>query len=94
MIKISVKAYEDLENIYDYTLSNWGAKQAENYRRKLDEMFSLLLANPEIGRSILSRPGYRFFPFLKHTIIYRKMPKAVFIVRVRHGSENTLLGLS
>ena len=39
-LKLLPKAITDLENIYEFTLSSWGLKKAENYQ---DELFEGML---------------------------------------------------
>lgn len=87
-IKISLKAYEDLENIHDYTVQNWGVRQAEIYREAIDSKFRLLAHHPEIGRRVEGQPSARRFLVNKHIIIYRITSDAIFIIRIRHSAED------
>ena len=87
-IKISLKAYDDLEAIYHYTKKTWGVQQAEVYRIEFDNHFTLLFEYPDMGRQVEDQPKLRQFPMNKHIIFYRKTFDSIFIVRIRHSAEH------
>lgn len=89
-IKISLKAYADLENIYDYTSRHWGVAQAENYRSSLDHTFNFLKDNPKAGMHIPDFELFRKFTKGQHSIIYRVTSDAIFIYRVRHVAQKDI----
>jgi len=48
---LSEKAVSDLEDIYEYTILNFGLEQARAYLLGLHERFQILADNPGVGRS-------------------------------------------
>ena len=80
------RALRDLEDIWDYTIANWGARQAESYVRQVNEAFEALAENPNLGRSCEQvRAGYRKYLVGSHIVFYRKVGDAVEVVRILHA---------
>jgi plasmid stabilization system protein ParE len=46
--KLSKKAEFDLINIWNYTLEQWGEKQADDYLQAIQSAIRLLVENPRI----------------------------------------------
>lgn len=76
-------AENDLFNIADYTIEQWGIKQARTYRDKLNSCFTLLADRPTIGRDA-SEYGQelRRYAYQSHTIFYVPTDTGILIVRV------------
>ena len=87
-VKISLQAYQDLEDIYHYTHDTYGVGQAEKYRLAFDEQFQLLSHQPEIGVQVESRPHLRRIPVGQHIVFYRVKSDAVYISRIHHGAKH------
>ena len=86
-VRISTGAEEDIDQIASYTISSWGAAQADRYLSRLEEGFGALAANPSIGRPCNSlQRGLRRFEVEKHVVFYFPEPDGVLIVRVLHSS--------
>ncbi len=49
--RLSALAKKDLNNIFKYTIRNWGEVQAKEYAQKLSDGFDLLSQKPNIGKS-------------------------------------------
>lgn len=49
MYKLSKLAAEDFADIYEYTLLNFGARQADDYTDDLESTFQLLSSSPLMG---------------------------------------------
>jgi toxin ParE1/3/4 len=80
------RALRDLEDIWDYTIANWGARQAESYVRQVNEAFEALAENPNLGRSCEQiRVGYRKYLVGFHVVFYREVGDVVEVVRILHG---------
>lgn len=80
------RALRDLEDIWDYTIANWGARQAESYVRQVNEAFEALAENPNLGHSCEQiRAGYRKYLVGSHVLFYRKIGSGVEVVRILHG---------
>ena len=86
--RLTNKAVNDLEDIWDYTFETWSEKQAEKYYllllqscQEFSKTLSLGRKYEEIRNEIL---GYRSY---QHIIFYTKMSnKEIEIVRMLHGS--------
>ncbi|MBF6284489.1 type II toxin-antitoxin system RelE/ParE family toxin (plasmid) [Nocardia farcinica] len=79
-------ARADLEEIWDYTLDQWGPDQAEDYVSELRHAIERVADRPGIGRACEElRPGYRRLPTGSHTLYYRITEDGVVaIVRILH----------
>ena len=86
---IAPLAKHDLKRIYDYSISNWGGRQASDYLDKLKNLFWELTEQPEMGveREELL-PDMRSLPVESHIIFYRSQQSQVEIVRVLHGRQD------
>jgi toxin ParE1/3/4 len=81
----SKRADADIKEIYIYTAKRFDLIQADKYLARLYTQFSVLGANPNIGKPITHTPGnYRCFEYESHIIFYKKRKKDVFVVRVLH----------
>ncbi len=81
-------AREDLEQIDEYTMQNWGIEQADAYLEALTTIFELLAVRPSIGRDRSEDigPGYMSFGHKSHVIYYKRMTGGVAIAAVFHHS--------
>lgn len=86
---LSEIADEDLEDIFDYTTTEFGLEQAEKYLYEIEEVFQNLLINPELGKIRNEiKEGLYSFPKDNHIIFYRILENHIRIVRVLHGSRD------
>lgn len=86
---LSLEAEDDLVEIYDRSLDDWGEAQADRYLDGLYAAFASLAVRPlagrmrvEIGADIRSRL------YGSHVIFYMAQPKRVDILRVLHQSRD------
>lgn len=97
-MKSSVSSYvlsqfadEDLEEVFDYTMAEFGIKQAIKYVDEFEHKFSMLIENAELGRS---RPeiklGLRSILKDSHIIFYCIDGNRVRIERILHGSRDII----
>lgn len=86
---LSEIADKDLEDIFDYTVDEFGFDQAEKDLLEIEEIFQNLIANPQIGkkRDEIKQDLYSF-PKDNHIIFYRILDNHIRIVRVLHGSRD------
>jgi toxin ParE1/3/4 len=85
--KLSAKASADVDDIYEYTIVNFGIGQARTYLRGLDNCFKALAENPLRGRTADELASeLRRYEYQSHVVFYRKMEQYTLIVRVLHKS--------
>lgn len=48
-VRFSARALQDLADIIDHTIANWGTDQASRYIDGLDELAALLALSPGMG---------------------------------------------
>ena len=51
MYKLSNRAVEDFESIYEYTWRKFGYQHADKYTTEMEQLFLLLEKNPLMGRN-------------------------------------------
>ncbi len=83
---LTPKARSDLDDIWNYTLSQWGSKQAEKYVRDLwvdiQAQVSDFSASTDIGHI---RKGYRKISSGSHVIFFRIIDNhRVEVIRILH----------
>jgi|AntDeeMinimDraft_4_1070355.scaffolds.fasta_scaffold05146_2 toxin ParE1/3/4 len=87
---LSKKSEDDINDIAEYSVDQFGILQARHYRDGLIRCFENLSAHPEIGRIYFlndKRNLFRF-RFKSHVIFYEKFPQRIFIVRILGGQIN------
>lgn len=86
-LKLSRKARNDLAEIADYTIGEFGVMQARRYRDSFQGCFNSLRDNPLLGRSASElAPGLRRIRQQAHIIFYLPTRDHILIVRVLHHS--------
>lgn len=74
-----------MEAIWLYSLSEWGAEQADRYIDELTTAFEFLADNPKAGTLCENiRTGYRKYPVIRHVVYYRGTCFGIEIMRVLH----------
>jgi toxin ParE1/3/4 len=81
---LTEKAEQDLVDIGDYTLWQWGEVQADRYFDAFQDCFQLLADSPLLGRLYLGRPGLRRYELNKHVIFYRLADLGIKVTRILH----------
>ena len=83
--RLSPQARWDLEEIWLYTQTEWGLKQANRYTDEITAAFAALAEQPQIaGRCDHIRQGYRRFKVGRHTIYFRLAEYGIAVVRILH----------
>lgn len=86
---LSEIADEDLEDIFDFTMTEFGFEQAEKYFNEIEDVFQSLLINQELGKKRNEiKEGLYSFTKDNHIIFYRILNNHIRIVRVLHGSQD------
>ena len=84
---LSPAARADVEQIWDYTVRNWGEAQAERYTRDIRDACEALGDGTLSGRSAEDiRAGYRKAAVGSHVMFYRVRADVVEVVRILHRS--------
>ena len=92
---VAPEAQADIDDILQYTISEWGQNQAKKYRDILSKGFSALIHNPCLGHSRSDiPPEYRAYQAGQHVIIFRAEDGTIYVVRVLHGSMDFIDKLS
>lgn len=88
------QADSDLQDIFAYSLENFGFQQAEQYIYDIEQVFKTLAANPKLGiRFDPDVDRYFYFPVGSHGIFYMPADKGVEIFRILHKSMLPILHL-
>ena len=87
-VTLSPLAEIDLLDIALY-IATENPRASDDFAHELDDKFSLLLTQPEMGRA---RPELgkklRSFPIKNYVVFYDPTPEGIFIVRVIHGARD------
>ena len=88
---LSPEAILDLQNIYDFTVEEWGEAQAEKYLNEIYVVFERLVQNSGIGRFRAELGnGLRSIPAGAHIIFFQPLQSDVAIIRVLHGARDVV----
>lgn len=85
--KISIKAKEDMQDIWLYTFDEWSLNQAGQYINGLILAFEKITRKPFSGKNYKSvREGYYRLQFKSHFIFYKinKAEECIEIIRILH----------
>lgn len=83
--KISIKASEDIENIWLYTYENWSFEQADRYVNLIFDEIEYLSSNPDSGKDFSHiRKNYFNSKIKSHIIFYRMAEEGIEIIRILH----------
>ena len=82
---LSNKAVKDLENIYDYTVKEFGRDQAARYLSGIGDCLSEISQQPMLSPSIEDiKRDYRRHVYGKHHIYFLTRKNDIFVVRILH----------
>ncbi|SDN69932.1 type II toxin-antitoxin system RelE/ParE family toxin [Vreelandella arcis] len=91
MYKLSNLAAEDFASIYEYTLLNFGALQADAYTDNLEGTLRLLSGSPLMGCECPEiGDGVRRHDHQRHAIFYRQREQDIFVIRILHQQMEPL----
>jgi toxin ParE1/3/4 len=86
---ISMRARQDIEDVWLHSARTWSVGQAERYVRALAATFDLICHTPELGpahRQFV--PPVRIHRHGSHLIVYRIEAGTILIDRVLHTKQN------
>jgi len=86
--RVSNEAQNDLIAIGRFTAKEWGLAQRNFYLKQMDDCFSQIAKNPNLGMAFdFVAGGYRKLPQGSHIIFYKQGSDSVIeIIRVLHQS--------
>ena len=83
--QLTPEAERDVENIWRYTLEEWGVEKANRYVDDIVESFGLLVDSPGLGAPCDHiRQGYRRVIFREHAIYYYPTDDGIAVIRILH----------
>ncbi len=84
--RLSPAAQRDLEDIFDFTVAEWGLEQALRYADLIEAACAQLASAPQTAPACDDiRPGYRRRVVQMHTIYFRIEAYGVAVIRILHG---------
>lgn len=88
--KLSKKASQKIQSIYEYSLLNFGEEKADEYFLSMHKTFRLLAEQPYLGR--------QFKEFYKHehghhTFFYKIKDYGIIILHIFHQKEELSINL-
>tara|TARA_R110002111_G_scaffold246894_1_gene309693 strand:- start:31 stop:330 length:300 start_codon:yes stop_codon:yes gene_type:complete len=85
--KLTKKAIEDLDKIWNYTFDKWSETQADKYYAMLISNCAEIANNSDLGKSYEGiTPNLRGVKANRHIIFFRKMEDShLEIIRILHG---------
>lgn len=87
--KLTESARADISGIVNYTLREWGQRQALAYIQGLEDVAQTLAERPLIGKDCNDlHSGLRGYPYRSHTLYYLQAVHGITIVRVLHQKMN------
>ena len=85
MYRLSALAAEDFAAIYEYSLLNFGVRQADDYTDDLESVFNLLSSSPLMGSECQEiAEDVRRHDHQRHAIFYRRRESDIFVIRILH----------
>ena len=87
--KLSNLAEKDIDQIFDYTFSEYGLEQAVKYTTGFHQVFKHLLWNPTLG-SLRHEIKPKIYSLTKdrHVIFYIIEKEDITLLRILHGSSD------
>ena len=90
-VQFTRAAQTDLEDIYDYTLANWGRTQADIYLRLIEDHINRLNQNKALLRQFKEwREDGRRTMVGRHWVFLIENSDSYVIVRVLHNKRDVL----
>ena len=92
--QLTDKARAQLDEVYEYSVLNFGLKNAQAYLEGFHGCFEILVLYPELGRNYGHiRLGIRRHDYESHSIYYRIADEGIVIVRILHQRQDPMRNL-
>jgi len=83
--RLSPRAQQDLNGIFDYTVARWGLPQAMSYTDMIERACAEIAEAPQHAPSCAYiRPGYRRYTVEQHAIYFRPSTFGIAVMRILH----------
>ncbi|KOF04158.1 hypothetical protein OB69_04035 [Roseivirga seohaensis subsp. aquiponti] len=90
-IHLTDRALLDIEDIYGFSVENWGEKTAERYLDQIQDSLLLLEENPKL---LLQKPEisnrFKLYQTGAHWLICDVVDNDIFVLTIKHLSMNLL----
>lgn len=90
-IHLTSRALDDIQDIYDYSLDEWGEQTALKYIQAFEDTFSLLRQHKgllKVNEKISSR--FSVYAVQRHCLICDIVGENIFVLTITHMSMNLL----
>ena len=88
-LEFTPRARRDIEEIWEYSVEQFGLDKAEAYPRDIRRATSTVAEDPRRGLACDEiRSGYRKFSVGSHILFFRASANRVVIVRILHARMN------
>ena len=92
--QLTDRANAELDQIYEYSILNFGLKKAREYFGGFHDCFAILAENPRMGRDYSHvKTGIRRHEYESHSIYYSITDTGILIVQVLHKNQDPGLNL-
>lgn len=90
-VHFTSRTLDDLQDIYDYSIEEWGEKTALKYMSSFEDAFRLVQENPNLLR-INEKISSRFYIYnvRKHYLICDIINEEIYVITIKHISMNVL----
>ena len=83
---LAPRAKTDLEEIWEYSVDQFGFEKAEAYFRDIQRAIESVASDPRRGRACDEvRAGYFRFPAGSHMLFFRLSDQGIDVVRILHA---------
>ena len=83
--RLSKRAQNDLDALFDHTAGKWGLQQALHYSNLIEAACADLAKAPKLAQDCsFIRPGYRRRGVESHVIYFRTTPWGIAVIRILH----------
>lgn len=85
-LRLRPRARQDIEQIWSYSLDNFGEQRATEYIEAIRAAFKLLQQNPGLARGAEGgRPNLMKFRVGSHILYFHATVQSIDVVRILHG---------
>ncbi|MBU3032415.1 type II toxin-antitoxin system RelE/ParE family toxin [Paracoccus marinaquae] len=85
-VTFSPAAISDLNDIWDYTATEWGPDQADRYTDDIQDTCCSLARGEKRGRTVDVRDGYIKYAVGRHFVFFRTNGAEIVVIRILHQS--------